>query len=114
MILLINTLEKPMTQAVNLTVSYTDTAFPAGTGAVAAIGATLTGTAAGNTTPVSLTIPPGATSVSTTLAPDTYNYSIQNADAAGNNLAGPQTGSFTITAPAQVTLSLATGLSVAA
>jgi hypothetical protein len=95
-----------------LTVAYTDTIFPAGTGALAAISATLTGTA--SAAPVSLSIPPGTQSVTVTLLPDTYAYSIQNQDAQGNNLDGPFTGSFTITAPAQVTLSLASGLSVAA
>lgn len=95
-----------------LTVAYTDTIFPDGTGALAAINATLTGSTPAS--PIPLSIPPGAQSVTVTLQPDTYAYSIQNQDEAGNNLAGPFTGSFTIAAPAQVTLSLASGLSVAA
>lgn len=115
MILLLNNLENPMTPVQEtLAVSYTDTDFPAGTGPVASITATITGHAEGNSGPTTLTIPPGAQSVSATLLPDNYAFSIQNQDAQGNNLGNAFTGTFTIAAPAEVTLSLASGLAVAA
>jgi hypothetical protein len=91
-------------------VAYTQTSgFPAGS-AVASITATLTGTALGNTTPVTVTVTLGAPSVTVPLTPDTYTWSLVNADSGGNALGGPFTGTGVVAAPATVTLNLASGL----
>lgn len=94
-----------------LTVSYTTATFsPPNVGPIATVSAVLTGAIAGNA--VTLSIPLGATSVSTSLQPDTYSWSISNLDAAGNTYGGPFTGSFVVSAPTTVTLSLASGLAL--
>jgi hypothetical protein len=94
-----------------LTVSYTSATFsPPNIGPIAAISAVLTGAIAGNV--VTLTVPLAATSVSTSLQADTYSWAITNADAAGNTYGGPFTGSFVVSAPSTVTLSLASGLAL--
>jgi len=93
-----------------LAVTYTTEVFsPPLVGPITTITAVLTGT---GTNVVSLTIPLGATSVTTSLQPDTYTWTLNNADAAGNTYGGPYTGSFVVTAPATVTLSLASGLAL--
>jgi hypothetical protein len=89
-------------------VTYTDVTFsPPLVGPIATITAILTGT---GTNVVSLTIPLAATEISTSLAPDTYIWTVTNFDAAGNTYGGPFTGSSVVTAPTTVTLSLASGL----
>ena len=94
-----------------LTVSYvTETFSPPLIGPIATIAAVLTGALAGNV--VNLSIPLGASSVSTSLQPDTYTWTLTNSDAAGNSYGGPFAGSFTIAAPATVILSLASGLTL--
>jgi hypothetical protein len=94
-----------------LTVSYTTESFsPPNVGPITAISATLTGAIAGNT--VTLTVPLAAASVSTSLQPDTYAWSLVNSDASGNTYGGPFTGSFTVSAPTTVSLSLAWGLTL--
>jgi hypothetical protein len=93
-----------------LAVAYTTQNFPVGTGPVASIVASLTGAIAANSQ--SLAIPLAATSVSAALNPDTYSYSITNLDPSGNTLGQAFTGSFTVAAPATVSLSLASGLTV--
>ncbi len=93
-----------------LAVTYTTEVFsPPLVGPIATITAVLTGT---GTNVVSLTIPLAATSVSTSLQPDTYTWTLTNSDAAGNTYGGPYTGSFVVTAPTTVTLSLASGLAL--
>jgi hypothetical protein len=82
--------------------------FPAGS-AVAAVTATVTGTASGNTTRISQSAPAGETSfVFPLTVADTYTYSVQAVDGATppNTYGTAVTGTFTITAPATVTLSL--------
>jgi hypothetical protein len=94
-----------------LTVSYTTATFsPPNVGPIATISAVLTGAIAGNT--VTLSVPLAATSVSTSLQADVYTWTISNLDAAGNTYGGPFTGSFTVSAPTTVTLSLASGLTL--
>lgn len=96
-----------------LTVSYTTETFsPPNIGPIASISATLVGTVPANNQ--TLTIPLAATSVSVTLNPDTYQWALTNSDASGNTYGGPFTGSFTVTAPTTVTLSLANGLTFSA
>jgi hypothetical protein len=93
-----------------LAVTYTTEVFsPPLVGPITTITAVLTGT---GTNVVSLTIPLAATSVSTSLQPDTYTWTLTNSDAAGNTYGGPYTGSFVVTAPTTVTLSLASGLAL--
>jgi len=93
----------------DLAISYADVSgFPAGS-AVAAIQATVTGTAAGNTTPIVQSVAPGTASVVFALTvADTYTYSVVAVDSATppNEYGSPVTGSFAITAPATVTLSI--------
>lgn len=93
----------------NLAVVYADIpGFPAGA-AVAAITATVTGTAAGNTTPIVQVGAPGVASFTFPLTvADTYSYSVEGVDGATppNTYGTPVTGTFVITAPATVTLSL--------
>jgi len=82
--------------------------FPAGS-VVAVIQATVTGTAAGNTTPIVQTGAPGVASLVFPLTvADTYTYSVAALDASSppNTFGTPVTGTFAITAPATVTLSL--------
>jgi len=96
---------------VTLTVSYTTETFsPPNVGPIATITATLVGLLPGNT--VNLSIPPAATVDSPSLLPDTYTWTLVNADAAGNTYGGPFTGSFTVSAPTTVSLSLASGLTL--
>jgi hypothetical protein len=95
-----------------IAVAYTPETFPAGTGPVDSISAVLTGAAVGNTTPTTLSIPLGATSVTASLAADTYTYTLDNFDASNNPIGGPFTGTLVFAAPATVTLSLASGLTV--
>ena len=93
-----------------LTVLHTEQQFPAAE-QLASANATITGTATGNTTPVTVSIPPTAANVTVPLIPDTYSYSIQNVDQSGNNLGTVFTGSFVVAAPATVMLNLVSGLS---
>lgn len=93
-----------------LTILHTEVQFPTGEQLASAV-ATITGTAAGNTTPIVVTLTPTEATVTVPLAPDTYNYSIQNLDQNGANLGTPYTGSFVIAPPATVMLNLITGLS---
>jgi hypothetical protein len=82
--------------------------FPPGS-AVAAVTATVTGTAAGNTTPISQSAPPDEASfVFALTVADTYTYSVQAVDGATppNTYGTAVTGTFAITAPVTVTLSL--------
>lgn len=93
-----------------ISVAYTTQSFPAGQAPVASITAVLTGTATGNTTPVPVGIPLGATSVTVPLTPDTYSWTLTNVDASGNTIGTVATGTGVVNAPASVTLSLASGL----
>jgi hypothetical protein len=94
-----------------LAVSYTAESFaPPNVGPITTISAQLIGQIAGNS--VNLPIPAGATTVSTTLQADTYTWTITNSDASGNTYGGPFTGSFVVSAPTTVTLSLASGLAL--
>lgn len=97
-----------------LGIQYTTESFPAGSGPIATIAYTITGQAAGNTAPITGTIPLNATQLTITLIADTYTWTLVNSDAASppNTYGGPFTGTFVITAPATVNLSLASGISV--
>ena len=90
-----------------LTITYTETEFPPGT-ALASTAITLTGSTTG--AQPALALPVGATSVSVALAADSYNWSMQSFDAAGNELGDAFTGTFSVAAPANVTINLPTGL----
>ena len=93
-----------------MAIVYADVAnFPAGS-VVANIVATVTGSAA----PVSQTVPPGTSSISFDLPPDTYNFSVAGVDASNNIFGTPVTGSFVIAAPNTVTLSLPSTVTVSA
>jgi hypothetical protein len=91
-----------------ISVAYTEQSFPAGQAAVASISAVFTGTATGNTTPVTVSIPLAATSITVPLTPDTYSWTLTNLDASGNTIGTVATGTGVVNAP--VTLSLASGL----
>ena len=87
-----------------LAILYSDVpGFPAGS-AVSHIVASITGAV----TPVQTqTVAPGAPSVTFASVPaDTYTYSVAGVDSAGNTYGTAVTGTFTVTAPATVTLSL--------
>jgi len=90
-----------------ISVAYTEQSFPAGQAAVAC-SAVFTGTATGNTTPVTVSIPLAATSITVPLTPDTYSWTLTNLDASGNTIGTVATGTGVVNAP--VTLSLASGL----
>jgi hypothetical protein len=82
--------------------------FPAGS-AVAAIQVTVTGTTVGNTTPIVQSVAPGTSTISFPLTvADTYTYSVSAVDAATppDDFGTAVTGSFVITAPVTVTLTL--------
>jgi hypothetical protein len=102
----------PVVQEV-ITIGYTETTFPPGTGTLASTTVTLTGSAAGNTTPVTASVPLGATSITVPLLPDTYAWSMQSVDSNGNNLGAAVTGTGVVSAPANVTINLPTGLTFA-
>jgi hypothetical protein len=93
----------------DLAISYAPVpGFPAGS-AVAGIQVTVTGTAPGNTTPIVQTVAPFTLNVAFPLTvADTYTYSVQAIDAATppDTFGDAVTGSFTITAPVTVTLTL--------
>ena len=87
-----------------LTVVYADVpGFPAGS-AVDHVAVTVTGAVA---PAVTQTVAPGTTAVIfPALGVDTYSYSIAAQDASGAVLGSAVTGTFAVTAPATVTLSL--------
>ena len=94
-----------------LAVSYSTEVFsPPNVGPIATITAVLTGALAGNT--VTLSVPLGGTSVSTSLQADTYTWTLTNSDASANTYGGPFTGSFVVVAPVTVSLSLSSGLTL--
>ena len=99
----------PVSEVINVT--YTNTpGFPPGS-VLAAITAVITGTAAGNTTPVTIAVTLNAPTITAPLIPDTYAWTLTNSDAAGNTFGGPFAGTGIVHAPATVTLALGTGLS---
>ena len=74
---------------------------------------TITGTAAGNTTPVVGTVAAGTTSADIALGvADAYSYSVQGLDASGKPLGTAVTGTFTLAAPATITLQLPSSVTV--
>ena len=84
--------------------------FPSGT-VVDHIAVTVT--AAFLAAPQTQNIPPSQSSlVITGEAAGTYQYSVVGQDAANNALGTPVTGSFTLSAPATITLQLPTAVSV--
>jgi hypothetical protein len=87
--------------------SYIDTpGFPTGS-VVANIVATIIGTTVGK---AQQTVAPGTTSITfPNVAADTYTFEVAAVDAAGNVFGTPSSGSFTVTVPTTVTLSLPTG-----
>jgi hypothetical protein len=75
----------------------------------------ITGTATGNTTPQTQTVATGAVSATFfSVVPDSYTYVVTNTTADGTVIPTPSpvTGSFTITAPTTITLSLVTSATV--
>lgn len=94
-----------------ISISLVPLTVPAGT-VVDHITVTVTGSAAGNTTPVSQSVPAGTTSVTfTSLPADTYTATAQAFPATGAGLGTPATGSFTITEPFTVTVQVPGALS---
>jgi len=90
------------------TITYAASAptFPAGT-SVASIVATITGAAAGNTTPITQTVAAAAPSITfDNVIADSYTYSVAAVDSKGAVLGTAVTGSFTVSAPATISLSL--------
>ena len=87
-----------------LAIAYADVpGFPAGS-VVAHISASITGAV---TPVVNQIVLPGTASITFANVPaDTYSFSVAGVDASGNVFGTAVTGSFTITAPATVTLSL--------
>jgi hypothetical protein len=104
-------MSSPIIQEV-INVSYTNTTgFPAGT-VLGSISAVITGTATGNTTPVTVAVTPNAPSITVPLIPDSYTWTLTNMDGTGAALPGGVfTGTGTVQAPVTVTLELASGLS---
>ncbi len=92
-----------------LAVTYADVpGFPAGS-AVAAVVATVVGSSG---PPLTQSVPPGSPQIVFSNIPaDTYSLTVAAQDAAGNTFGTPVTGSFTITAPSTVTLSLPSAVS---
>ena len=93
-----------------ISVAYTTQSFPAGQLPVATMSAVLTGTATGNTTPVPVSIPLAANTITVPLIPDTYSWTLSNLDTNGVLIGTAATGTGVVNAPATVTLSLASGL----
>ena len=91
-------------------VTYADVpGFPSGS-AVSHIVATITDSKGVATTQ---TVAPGTATVEfDNVAPDAYSISVAGVDSSGAVLGSPITGTFTITAPATVTLSLPSAVSV--
>jgi hypothetical protein len=86
--------------------------FAAGTVAANVV-TVITGSAVGNTTPQTQSVANGATLVTfASVAADTYAYTITNTDASGTTLGTIVSGSFTITAPSTISLSLVTAATV--
>jgi len=101
----------PAPSTVDVSLTYAPQQFPVGT-ALGAIVASLTGSAAGNTTPVTQTVAAGTSDiVFSAVVPDTYAISVQQQDANGNALGAAITGSVTVSAPSTVTLSVPVALS---
>lgn len=87
-------------------ITYADVpGFPAGT-AVDHVVVSVTDTSVSPTTTVSQNIAAGVTSVSFDLDAGSYSYTVAGVDAGGVVLGTPVTGSFSVTAPATVTLNL--------
>jgi hypothetical protein len=97
---------KVMSTAV-LTGSYVNVpGFPAGS-VVANVVASITGAA---TPIVSQTVPPGTAMITfSSVPPDTYTFSVAGVDASNNVFGTASTGTFTVSAPTTVTLSLPSG-----
>lgn len=87
-------------------ITYADVpGFPAGT-SVDHIVVSVTDTSVSPTTTVSQNIPAGTLSVSFDLDAGSYTYTVAGVDGSGVVLGSPAQGSFAVTAPATVTLSL--------
>lgn len=88
----------------DLGIVYADVpGFPTGS-VVAHILASITGLVTPVATQIAL---PGAATIEfANVAADTYTYSVAGVDASNNTFGTPVTGTFVITAPATVTLSL--------
>jgi len=94
-----------------INVAYTNATFTGSGVTLASITATITGTAVGNTTPVTVSVTANAPSITVPLIPDTYNWTLVNLGSDGNTYGGPFAGSGVVHAPATFTLALASGLS---
>lgn len=96
----------PAPSTVTLALTFAPQSFPVGT-ALGSIVASLTGSAAGNTTPITQTVAAGTASiVFSAVVPDTYAISVQQQDGNGNALGAAVTGSVVVSAPSTVTLSV--------
>ena len=99
-----------------LTIAYADSSptFPAGS-AVASIVVSITDTSASPPVSVSQTVAPGTASITfPNVAVGDYTASAQAVDASGAALGSPATTTFTVSAPATISLSLPVTLSAAA
>lgn len=90
-----------------LTITYAKTSgFPAGS-VVDHIAVSITDTTAVPPTSVTQNLPPDTGSATfVNVAPGSYTFSVSGQDVTGAVFGTPVTGTFTITAPATVTLSL--------
>lgn len=95
-----------------ISVSYTNVpGFPQGT-VLGSISAVITGTAVGNTTPVTVSVTINAPTITVPLVPDNYTWILTNKDGNGVVLAGGTfSGTGVVHAPVTITLGLASGLS---
>ena len=96
----------PAPSTVTLALTYAPQQFPAGT-TLGNLQASLTGAAAGNTTPIVQSLPAGTASVVfPAVVPDTYAISVQQLDGNSNPLGTAVTGLVTVSAPTTITLSI--------
>lgn len=101
-------------QSVSASIVIGPVQFPAGS-VVDHIVVSATGSAAGNTTPLTQNVPAqtaeGTVPVTFSLIPDTYVLSAVAVDAGGNAFGAPATFTKVVSAPADVTLLVPTAIS---
>jgi len=102
------------TQNAVAAIAYADSpaTYPPGS-VVDHIAVTATGSAPGNTTPVSQSVAPGTASVTfASLTPDTYTITAQAFPASGAGYGTPVSASITITAVSDISLSLPSAITL--
>lgn len=104
-------MSSPVIQEV-INVSFTNVpGFAQGT-VLGSITAVITGTATGNTAPVTVSVTPAQATITVPLVPDNYTWVLTNMDGNGAVLAGGTfSGTGVVHAPITITLGLASGLS---